>query len=104
MATGGKLDNLSEEYIEFPCTVCESKGKLKKAGHFCFECVKFMCDNCLSLHKDFGDKHKVLPLNDATIQNIVTERCVKHPGEVITFFCRKHDALLCNTCERNDHR
>ena len=103
MATGGRAENMSDEYVEFPCYVCETKQKVKEATRYCFDCLKLFCDECLPVHNSLLDKHKVLPLNEESLQKILIQRCDIHPEEVIAYFCKDHETLLCKQCQAYYH-
>ena len=104
MATGRQADNWQEEYVEYQCSVCETKSKVKNADNFCFDCLKYLCNTCLSYHNTLLEAHKVLPLDEDTIPKILTEKCEQHPDKLIEYICQNHDAIICSTCREQDHK
>lgn len=104
MATGEQVESWSEEYIDYQCCICKTNSKVISASDYCFDCQKYLCSACLSVHNTFSDKHNVLEVTEVNFQKILTERCDKHPDELIKYYCREHEALLCNTCGLLDHK
>lgn len=104
MAATSVFKKGSEEYIDSKCDICaKQKNKDEMAEYYCHDCQKHMCTSCLGTHNLFLDDHKVVK-GKVDDKDVLTEKCGKHSDEWITFYCRKHDELICRTCKLLDHR
>ncbi|XP_052779472.1 uncharacterized protein LOC128216826 isoform X3 [Mya arenaria] len=95
---------------DFACSACEEDGLNTEAQHFCNQCTKYYCDNCVTKHYGLYKRHTVLDRKDVkkwaaapgTVD--VLERCERHPGEALKLICGDHDQLCCHVCVAVDHR
>ncbi|XP_052778775.1 uncharacterized protein LOC128216245 [Mya arenaria] len=94
----------------FACSACEEDGLNTEAQHFCNQCTKYYCDNCVPVHNKLYKRHTVLDRKDvkkwaaAPGMVDVLERCERHPGEALKLVCGDHDQLCCHVCVAVDHR
>ncbi|XP_052779245.1 uncharacterized protein LOC128216665 [Mya arenaria] len=95
---------------DFACSPCEEDGLNTEAQHFCSQCTKHYCDNCVPVHNKLYKRHTVLDRKDvkkwvATPGTVGTlERCERHPEEELKLLCIDHDQLCCHLCVAVDHR
>ncbi|XP_052782026.1 uncharacterized protein LOC128218399 [Mya arenaria] len=95
---------------DFACSPCEEDGLNTEAQHFCSQCTKLYCDNCVPVHNKLYKRHTVLDRKDVmkwmaapgTVGAL--ERCMIHPGEALKLVCIDHDQLCCHVCVALDHR
>ncbi|XP_052779304.1 uncharacterized protein LOC128216699 [Mya arenaria] len=95
---------------DFACSACEEDGLNTEAQHFCNQCTKYYCVNCVLVHNKLYKRHTVLDRKDVkkwaaapgTVD--VLERCERHPGEALKLVCGDHDQLCCHVCVAMDHR
>ena len=95
-----------------PCDLCGSKGDGTGASWRCIDCCKSLCDPCNRAHQrmihEFGN-HTVMPLDkwknsdvaEACIQ--IKEMCLRHPTEVMKFYCTVCKSPICRDCHILDH-
>ena len=98
--------------IDDPCDLCGSKGDGTGASWRCIDCCKSLCDPCNRAHQrmihEFGN-HTVMPLAqwknsdvaEACIQ--IKEMCLRHPTEVMKFYCTVCKSAICRDCHILDH-
>ena len=82
--------------------------------HYCFDCARFMCSDCLNAHelmRDAFEGHKVMPVKDFQAQDYeaLLKRqpfCSKkyHEREITRFFCLQCQACVCHLCIVTDHQ
>ncbi|XP_052780010.1 uncharacterized protein LOC128217136 [Mya arenaria] len=95
---------------DFTCSPCEENGFNTEAHHYCTQCTKYYCQNCISKHNGLYQKHAVLGRKDVmkweAAPGVVDdlERCGMHPGEALKLVCGDHDQLCCHVCVAVDHR
>ncbi|XP_052780006.1 uncharacterized protein LOC128217134 [Mya arenaria] len=95
---------------DFSCSPCEENGFNTEAHHYCTQCTKYYCQNCVSKHNGLYQKHAVLGRKDVNkweaAPGVVDdlERCGKHPAEALKLVCGDHDRLCCHVCVAVDHR
>ncbi|XP_052781787.1 tripartite motif-containing protein 66-like isoform X1 [Mya arenaria] len=95
---------------DFACSLCEEDGLNTEAQHFCNQCTKYYCVNCVSTHNKLYKRHTVLDRKDVKKWAAppgmvdVLERCERHPGEALKLVCGDHDQLCCHVCVAVDHR
>ncbi|XP_052801799.1 uncharacterized protein LOC128232338 [Mya arenaria] len=95
---------------DFSCSPCEENGFNTEAYHFCTQCTKYYCQNCVSKHNGLYQKHAVLSRMDVKKWEAAPEvmdaikRCDMHPEEALKLVCGDHDQLCCHVCVAVDHR
>ena len=82
--------------------------------HYCFDCARFMCSDCLNAHevmRDAFEGHKVMPVKDFQDQDyeVLLKRqpfCSKkyHEREITRFFCLQCQSCVCHLCIVTDHQ
>ena len=93
---------------------CGNCKKRSSNVHFCFDCVRFMCSDCLTAHevmRDAFEGHKVMPVKDFQAQDYeaLLKRqpfCSKkyHEREITRFFCLQCQSCVCHLCIVTDHQ
>ncbi|XP_052781230.1 uncharacterized protein LOC128217853 [Mya arenaria] len=95
---------------DFSCSPCEENGFNTEADHYCTQCTKYYCQNCVLKHDVLYQKHAVLGRKDVKKWEAAPgavdalERCGMHPGEALKLVCADHDQLCCHVCVAVDHR
>lgn len=72
----------------------------------CVDCEDIYCSKCCdTLHKAARglQKHRVLPIVEAEIQNLVIEKCPSHPNYPLELKCVTCDIILCTYCLIEGH-
>ena len=82
--------------------------------HYCFDCARFMCSDCLAAHevmRDAFEGHKVMSVKDFQDQDYeaLLKRqpfCSKkyHEREITRFFCLQCQSCVCHLCIVTDHQ
>ena len=93
---------------------CAHCKKRSSDVHYCFDCARFMCPDCLSAHEvmkaDF-EGHKVMPVKDFQTEDY--EALLKrqpfcseqyHEREITRFFCLSCQSCVCHACIVTDHQ
>ncbi|XP_078346271.1 E3 ubiquitin-protein ligase TRIM45-like [Oculina patagonica] len=102
--TGGEKSNIT-------CANCQ---KTSSQIHYCFDCGRFLCSNCLNAHELLRvtfEGHKVTSVKDFRPEDY--EALLKrqpfcsqqfHEKEVTRFFCLPCQSCVCHVCIVTDHR
>ncbi|XP_052282848.1 uncharacterized protein LOC127879840 isoform X2 [Dreissena polymorpha] len=104
----------ASDEVDIYCEPCSTDRKKTFANGFCLQCDEYLCDTCIKDHKKFSISrmHSVLdqgkmPSQRQKKQNCLVgciEPCRKHQNEIIKFFCKLHQVLVCSVCITLDHR
>ena len=106
-----KLDGMSTD----PCK-CDHCVKAGPAIAFCCNCCEFLCKVCKEHHVNWLKtlKHEVVDIGEKKgdenpLQNIPHKPmfCVVHSEEVLKFYCKSCEVLVCRDCllfEHKDHQ
>ncbi|XP_053407537.1 uncharacterized protein LOC123547282 [Mercenaria mercenaria] len=100
---------------EHSCDACLVDGQDVEAHGYCFDCQDHLCVTCFRFHrKNRASRNHRLVDNTASLPAhvtkssaetcTVTEKCAEHEGQILKFFCLKHEALACHDCVTLDHR
>ena len=92
---------------------CGNCMKRSSVVHYCFDCAKFMCPDCLSAHEVMRvfQGHKLVPVKEFQPQDY--EALLKrqpfcseqyHEREITRFFCLPCQACVCHICIATDHQ
>ena len=93
---------------------CGNCKKKSSDVHYCFDCVRFMCPDCLSAHEVMRaafEGHKVMPVKEFQTEDY--EALLKrqpycseqyHEREITRFFCLSCQSCVCHACIVTDHR
>ena len=93
------------------CGNCKEKSS---DVHYCFDCARFMCPDCLSAHEVMRaafEGHKVMPVKEFQTEDY--EALLKrqpycseqyHEREITRFFCLSCQCCVCHACIVTDHR
>ena len=93
------------------CGNCKRKSS---DVHYCFDCARFMCPDCLSAHEVMRaafEGHKVMPVKEFQTEDY--EALLKrqpycseqyHEREITRFFCLSCQSCVCHACIVTDHR
>ena len=97
--------------VEVKCELCE--GSSGSAEAFCRQCARFICQECVNLHKRIATfkSHEVASLDDLKygraqpipVKEPPTKKCLDHE-EPLTIYCYDCDGLICRDCTVKDHR
>ena len=93
---------------------CGNCKKRSSDVHYCFDCARFMCPDCLNAHEVMRtafEGHKVMPVKDFRTEDYETllkrqPFCSQqyHEREVTRFFCLPCQSCVCHACIVTDHR
>ena len=94
-----------------------SCGNCKKKSsdvHYCFDCARFMCLDCLSAHevlRSAFEGHKVMPVREFQTEDYEAffkrqPFCSEqyHEREITRFFCLSCQSCVCHACIVTEHR
>ena len=97
--------------VEVKCELCE--GSSGNAESFCRQCARFICQECVNLHKRITTfkSHEIASLDDLKhgraqpipVKEPPTKKCLDHE-EPLTIYCYDCDILICRDCTVKDHR
>ena len=97
--------------VEVKCELCE--GSSGNAEAFCRQCARFICQECVNLHKRIAifKSHEVASLDDLKhgraqpipVKEPPTKKCLDHE-EPLNIYCYDCDGLICLGCTAKDHR
>ena len=97
--------------VEVKCELCE--GSSGNAEAFCRQCARFICQECVNLHKRIATfkSHEVASLDDLKrgraqpipVKEPPIKKCLDHE-EPLTIYCYDCDGLICLGCTVKDHR
>lgn len=126
------FNNSANVSFDYTCTPCKKKDSDKEAVSYCVDCLEYFCSNCLESHNSFSvmTRHSLLGISEflsahgsqagsthsllgkskfvsgttGTLPAVPTERCPKHPAEIVKMFCQKHDQVGCTVCMTVNHK
>ena len=93
---------------------CGNCKKKSSDVHYCFDCARFMCPDCLSAHEVMRtafEGHKVMLVKEFQTEDY--EALLKrqpycseqyHEREITRFFCLSCQSCVCHACIVTDHR
>ena len=93
---------------------CSQCRKNNTQMHYCFDCGRFMCPDCLNAHevlKSSFEGHKVISVEEFKAEDYeaLLRRqpfCSQqfHEKEIMRFFCIPCQSCVCHICIATDHR
>ena len=93
---------------------CGNCKRTSSNVHYCFDCARFMCSECLNAHeimRDAFEGHKVMPVKDFQDQDYeaLLKRqpfCTKkyHEREITRFYCPQCQCCVCHLCIVTEHK
>ncbi|XP_072050086.1 uncharacterized protein [Amphiura filiformis] len=100
---------LQSKDARFVCSYCNAIDTHAEA--FCTDCCGFICQECGMRHKKvvIMQNHKTVNFADlqsgkVDIKSVMRqEYCRKHKGQILEFFCKTCDVLVCVGCTDVDH-
>ncbi|XP_033646215.1 tripartite motif-containing protein 3-like [Asterias rubens] len=108
----GQLEQVSlSANSKLVCKLCKEKNE---ATYFCCDCLMIICANCNEIHKQIpaSASHTVATLKDISDGKIAMKKtkpkrhpeCQTHEGEVMWFYCKTCNMMICQACTVIDHR
>ncbi|XP_071809159.1 uncharacterized protein [Asterias amurensis] len=109
----GQLEQVSlSANSKLVCKLCKEKNE---ATYFCCDCPMIICANCTELHQKIQSllSHTVVTFKDFVDGKIEQKgrrrkkrqpECQTHEGEVMWFYCKTCDMMICQACTVIDHR
>ncbi|XP_060569207.1 uncharacterized protein LOC132727656 [Ruditapes philippinarum] len=109
----------SDEDLQIYCQPCDEEGTRLPAHGYCTDCKEHLCKTCFIAHKknrlskhhklqDAMNMPQVLQQRSKSIHtgqsNFLTTPCLKHPQEMIKFYCHDHVEFLCSVCVTLAHQ
>ena len=111
------INNLNDVYVSMTqindlCELCSHEAESNSAIWRCIDCNQSMCDACKSAHQRMVrvignhtivslEKWKNTDIAEVCVQN--KEWCLKHPSEVLKFYCCICEKGICRDCHVLDH-
>ena len=93
---------------------CGNCKRTSSNVHYCFDCARFMCYECVNAHeiiRDAFEGHRIMPVRDFQDQDYeaLLKRqpfCTKkyHEREITRFYCLQCQCCVCHLCIVTDHR
>ena len=93
---------------------CGNCKRTSSNVHYCFDCARFMCSECLNaqeIMRDAFEGYKVMPVKDFQDQDYeaLLKRqpfCTKkyHEREITRFYCLRCQCCLCHLCIVTAHK
>lgn len=114
----------SDMVYDYTCNPCEESDKNTEATHYCINCARQFCDECLKMHDHIFKKHNVqgrekvsmwsmmsdnVSVGNLSLNSTISESqerrqmCTLHTAEIQTY-CRDHDVVCCTVCVATKHR
>ena len=94
----------SDDVHEMFCEECDKhESKYVPAEGFCTECLEYKCIECLKYHRRLLKKPHNIQDKNSMPQDFYTEKCSRHPKQVIKYYCFNCEAESCQECKDNDH-
>ncbi|XP_071809640.1 E3 ubiquitin-protein ligase TRIM56-like [Asterias amurensis] len=108
----GQLEQVSlSANSKLVCKLCKEKNE---ATYFCCDCLMIICANCNEIHNQIpaSASHTVATLKDISEGKIAMKKtkpkrhpeCQTHEGEVMWFYCKTCNMMICQACTVIDHR
>ncbi|XP_060601542.1 uncharacterized protein LOC132754832 [Ruditapes philippinarum] len=109
----------SDEDLQLYCQPCDEEGTRLPAHGYCTDCKEHLCKTCFTAHKisrlskhhklqEAKNMPKVLQQPSTSIHtgqsDDLTTPCLKHPKEMIKFYCHDHEGFLCSVCVTLEHQ
>ncbi|XP_053382448.1 polyadenylate-binding protein 1A-like [Mercenaria mercenaria] len=106
----------SDAFHDFSCSPCSEDGKNTEALYHCSICQAFYCQRCVNVHNKFTKNHSATDKTSDTFgqnfgksatqssNDLPTDVCEEHHGEVVKMFCGHHDLVCCTVCIAVKHR
>jgi hypothetical protein len=109
----------SDEDLQIYCQPCDEEGPRLPAHGYCTDCKEHLCHTCFTAHKinrlskhhtlqDATNMPKVLQQPSTSTHtgqsDVLTTSCLKHPQEMIKFYCNNHTEFLCSVCVTLEHQ
>lgn len=91
--------SMQEENKIQVCSRTSNHKKATEAKHFCIQCHKWYCNDCLNVHNEFSGDHVISP---SEIK--IDTKCSKHTNKDIEFYCDDCKCNLCLLCHDEDHK
>ncbi|EDO30972.1 predicted protein, partial [Nematostella vectensis] len=89
---------------------CESCDSGEPAQGRCNECDHFVCEQCISAHKNIKtlQHHTILSLDEIKSGKLLamskTSYCTKHKDKKLKLFCESCKEVICRDCTVVDHK
>ncbi|XP_033646213.1 E3 ubiquitin-protein ligase TRIM56-like [Asterias rubens] len=107
----GQLEQVSlSANSKLVCKLCKEKNE---ATYFCCDCLMIICANCNEIHNQIpaSASHIVATLKDISDGKIAMKKtkpkrhpeCQTHEGEVMWFYCKTCNMMICQACTVIDH-
>lgn len=96
---------MADKYL---CVGCERDGEIVNAESWCLDCDELVCQTCAKYHRRISPPHTIIHHKqdiDSLSSSIFSESkfCPVHSKNNLTYFCSKHDGLLCRICVSESH-
>jgi hypothetical protein len=86
------------------CCLCEDFDITTYADGFCVECEVYFCNSCFVKHKGrkISRNHSLVTVDESKSLKVTVgdtyEICQEHSGEIVKYYCQRHDQVGCGEC------
>jgi hypothetical protein len=86
------------------CSLCEDYDITNYADGFCVECEVNICNSCFVKHKGrkISRNHSLVTVDESNSMKVTVgdtyATCQEHNGEIVKYYCPKHDQVGCGEC------
>jgi hypothetical protein len=107
MEVSGKTIQITSDPKDL-CELCHiGDTQIANADGVCLECDQFMCNTCFQYHLKVKSckNHVLVDTAKSALQkeSDIAIICKTHCGELIKFYCRKHEIVGCGECMIPEH-
>ncbi|XP_054724316.1 B-box type zinc finger protein ncl-1-like [Uloborus diversus] len=101
LSNGESSDSTTTANSPTYCTACKTKDTNTIA--FCFDCVSYLCENCVRAHNYMHcfEGHCVVDLKELETDKV--PNCFLHLTKPLVYFCNTCSILICEDCTFLDH-
>ena len=91
-----KKIHADDDYFNRYCIECDKKGDRKKTKVYSENHELYLCGTCYKKH--------IGRTEDTCDEDILANICSLHEGEVIRYYCKTHEAVVCYSCMIIEHK
>ena len=108
MEVSGRNQAESDNADSIQCDPCLLENEIVSSEFYCTDCSEYFCNNCARAHRKskISRHHKLLDRLEMPKKKLTTVQekfCSKHNGELMKYFCEKHEQLCCPVCVTLGH-
>ena len=98
----------SDKLFDHACGPCKTEGKENEARKYCEDCAEYLCDSCVTIHRNFPlvKSHSIVnarAVPDAATGRRLTIYCACNKTQEVEFYCEDHADVICGPCQSFKH-